>query len=190
MIHTPRFKPFALAALAAPTLLFADTAHGAYLWLRSAADNVHTCQATVWNRNGHQVVAQSAYRRVDAEGTAFYLGAHPVGASGDVPSFGALQVRCWSTPAFWPHIAPPELAASYSLKLDYQDSAWEVLAAGNELVGRLLPRDGRVLTLQLEPTPDPARPLRISEAWLRVGLEPRPIDVAYSPFMQRLFDAD
>ena len=190
MINTRGFKALALAALAAPTLLFADTAHGAYLWLRSAADNVHTCQATVWNRNGNQVVAQSAYRRVDAEGAAFDLGAHPAGAGGDVPSFGALQLSCWNTPSFWPHVAPPALAPSSSLTLDFQDSAWEVLAAGSEQVARMLPRDGRVLSMQLELTPDPLRPLRIAQAWLRVGLEPRSTDVAYGPFMQRLFDAD
>ena len=195
MMHRPRFPTVRklLAALlpgvlAAPALPSGHAAHAASVALLADTGNTHTCQATVWSRHSPHPVARSGYLRVDVWGVSFDFGPFPAGAAQDTPAFGALKLRCWIDPPLGPGTAPAQ--PSYSLKLDRDDSAWEVLEPGSEKVVRVLPRDGRTLFLVLERTASAERPLRIGYATLSRLHHSSFDDIVYGAFMHRHFDAD
>lgn len=195
MMHKPRFPTVRklLAALlpgvlAAPALLGGHAAHAASLVLFSLPGTVHVCQATVWSRNSSHAVAQSDYLWADAWGASLDIGAFPADADLDTPEFGALKLRCWIAPTL--EGAPLPTEPSYSLKLDRNDGAWEVLEPGGEQLVRVLPRDGRTLFLMLERTASAERPIRIAYATLSHRWRSSPEDTIYGPLMHRHFDAD
>ncbi len=178
------------SVLAAPALLSGGAAQAASVALLAVPGNVHLCQATVWSRHNPYAAAQSDYLRVDAGGAQFHIGAFPAGAALDTPTFGALKLRCWIDPPQGQGGAPAPAQPSYSLMLDRDDGAWEVLGASSEQLVPRFPRDGHTLVLVLERTAIAERPIRIAYATLRQRLHASFDDVVYGPLMHRHFDAD
>lgn len=178
------------SVLAAPALLSGDAAHAASVLLISAPGTAHICQATVWRRHSPYAVAQSGYLRVDAWGVPYDIGAFPAGAAKDTPTFGALKLSCWIASPQGMGAAPSPAQPSYSLMLDRDDGAWEVLEPGSEQLVRVLPRDGHTLFLVLERTASAERPIHIAYATLSRWGRTAPDDVVYGALMHRHFDAD
>jgi hypothetical protein len=178
------------SVLAAPALLSSHAAHAASMMLLAEPGDVHLCQATVWSRHSNYAVTQSGYLRVHEWGVSWQIGAFPAGAADDTPTFGALKLRCWIGPPQGPGGAPSPAQPSYSLTLDRDDGAWEVLPAGSEQLVSALPRDGHTLFLVLERTASADHPLRIAYAALSRPGQPSPYDVVYGALMHRYFDAD
>ncbi len=191
MLKLRRYRPFALAALAAPALLLADAAHGAsYVLLSSNLGQAHTCRVSVQDRLGGLVVAQSDYLRVDSMGAMFDIGDFPVGADGDIRKFGSLTVICWEPTVEFAGTPPPATTPSYSLTLGYQDPGWVVPNADGTGHARVLPRNDFVLHLQIERTADAQRLFRITDAALRRWYPPAPAEVVYGTLLHRALNAD
>ena len=190
MLKPRSYRPFALAALAASALLLTDAAHAAaVLLLSSDLGQAHTCRARVHDRYDMQL-AQTTYLRVDTWGAIVSLGELPLDAHGDTPRFGSLTVTCWeptTTPAGTP---PPATAPSYSVTFGYLDPGWFVPNADGTGHVRTLPRNGRTLHLRIERTDNPQRLFRITDATLREGYPPAPVEAFYGTLLHRYLDAD
>ena len=183
-----RCKRLVLAALAASSLLLADPGHAASLLLTSTLGDAHTCQAIIWRRHDWDVIARSDYLRVDSWGARFEFGKagdFAVDADGDTPKFGALTLTCWAPATNWPGTRPPAGTPSYSLTLGYDSRAWDVPGANG--IVHVLPRDGRMLHLEIERTAAPSRLFRITNAALRVHYQAMAEDIEYGALMHRYF---
>ena len=196
MLHLPRFKSFALAALAAPALMLTQPAramYGASLLLTSTHGEAYTCRATVLSRHDDQLVARSDYLRVDWWGALFSFGGDgvlPVAANGDTPRFGWLGLTCWAASHDPAGVHPPAGTPSYTVWLNHQDPAWQAPSPDGHGFVRTLPRDDRTLQLQIRRTADPARMFQISQAWLRLWQFPSDEDVKYSSLIHRHLELD
>lgn len=196
MLHLPRFKSFALAALAAPALMLTQPAHamyGASLSLTSTQGEAYTCRATVLSRHDDHVIARSDYLRVDGWGAHFAFGDDgvlPVAANGDTPRFGWLGLTCWAASHEFAGVQPPAGTPSYTVWLNHQDPAWQAPSPNGHGFVRTLPRDDRTLHLQIRRTADPARMYQISRAWLRRWPFASAQDVEYSSLMHHHLDLD